>query len=157
MPLNTESVWDYPRPAICEPFTGHLKIIVNKQILADTRRAYRSLETSHPPCYYFPPEDVHSHFLKPNSHSSLCEWKGQAHYVDWQDHQNRIVDIGWFYKNPSRRFHDIAGYISFYASKAEACFVNGEQVSAQEGDFYGGWITRNLKGPFKGGTGTLGW
>ena len=47
--------------------------------------------------------------------------------------------------------------LSILAKKMDACYVNDEKVQAQESDFYGGWITSRVIGPFKGGAGTLGW
>ena len=155
--LQPENVWDYPRPAVCQPFAGTLKIVVNSITLASTTRGFRTLETSHPPTYYFPPADIQMQHLRVNERTSFCEWKGAARYFDWVSEAGAIESIGWCYPNPSAGFAEIKEYISFYASKADACFVNDEQVVAQAGDFYGGWITRNLQGPFKGGAGTWGW
>ena len=155
--LKPENVWDYPRPAICQPFAGTLKIIVNSVTLAETTRGFRTLETSHPPTYYFPLQDIQLQYLRLNARGSYCEWKGFSRYFDWVLRDKVIRDIGWCYPEPDKKFSDIKDYISFYASKADSCFVNDEQVAAQEGDFYGGWITSNLQGPFKGGADTWGW
>ena len=155
--MKEENVWDYPRPAICKPFNGTLKITVQGVVLAETNRGYKTLETSHPPTYYFPPEDVQMPYLTPNSQTSMCEWKGKAKYFDFKLDRQCVENIGWCYDNPSASFAQLRHYISFYASKADECFVNGEKVTAQKGDFYGGWITSNLRGPFKGGAGTWGW
>ena len=157
MQLKEENVWDYPRPAICERFTGILKVVVGERTIAQTQSGYRTLETSHPPTYYFPPQDVDQEFLEKNRHITHCEWKGKAQYFDYKYDRNLIENIAWTYTHPTEHFQSISNFISFYASKAQACFVNDEQVIAQEGDFYGGWITRNLTGPFKGAVGTLGW
>ena len=157
MTLDIENVWDYPRPAICQAFEGQCKVMVNGKILAKSSKAFRVLETSHPPTYYLPPNDIDMNLLKRNQHNSICEWKGRAAYIDYHDDNMHIANIGWFYEQPTPSFMMIRNYISFYASKVESCFVNDEQVLAQEGDFYGGWITKNLKGPFKGGKGTFGW
>ena len=157
MTLATENVWDYPRPAMCQPFTGTLTIKHNDQIIAKSTRAYRAIETSHPPAYYFPPEDISSECFKTNSRTSFCEWKGKASYIDLCIGDETVENIGWVYTSPTASFSEIRGYISFYASKLHACFVNDEQVIPQDGDFYGGWITSNLIGPFKGAPGTSGW
>ncbi len=157
MNLKRESVWDYPRPAIFELHIGTIEVIINNKTLAKTNNAIRVIETSHPPTYYFPPLDVKVEFLKKNKGNSFCEWKGLANYLDLSMNEFNIQDIGWYYSNPKRNFLPIRNFISFYASKAEKCFVNGEQVKKQDGDFYGGWVTKNLKGPFKGGAGTYGW
>lgn len=152
-----ESVWDYPRPPRLEPTNKHLKIIFNDEIIAETNRAFRVLETSHPPVYYFPPEDVRMEFLTENAQSSFCEWKGSASYYDLQVGKKLIKNAAWFYKNPTRSFAEIKDYLAFYPSKMDACYIDGELVQAQAGDFYGGWITKDIVGPFKGGAGTWGW
>ena len=154
MTLKKENVWDYPRPAIYQPHKGTIEVILGNKTIAKTSNAFRVIETSHPPTYYFPPSDVDVNLLKINKNNSFCEWKGTANYVDLHLGKIKILNIGWFYKAPKREFLPIKDYISFYASKAEKCIVNGEVVKKQEGEFYGGWITKNLKGPFKGAMGT---
>ena len=157
MNLKKENVWDYPRPAICQKHKGTIEVIVDNKTIAKTNNAMRVIETSHPPTYYFPPEDVVMNLLKKNKSNSFCEWKGIANYVDLHLDKIKILNIGWFYKSPKTEFQPIKDYISFYASKAEKCIVNGELVKKQEGEFYGGWITKNLTGPFKGAIGTSFW
>lgn len=152
-----ESVWDYPRPAILEPTTKHLKIVVNNVTIAETNRGFRVLETSHPPVYYFPPEDVKADFLREAKGASFCEWKGTANYRSLDVNGRIIENAAWFYSNPTRNFAQIKDYLAFYPSKMDACFVNDEPVKSQEGDFYGGWITNEIVGPFKGASGTWGW
>ena len=154
MTLKKENVWDYPRPAIYQPHKGTIEVILGNKTIAKTSNAFRVIETSHPPTYYFSPSDVDVNLLKINKNNSFCEWKGTANYVDLHFGKIKILNIGWFYKAPKREFLPIKDYISFYASKAEKCIVNGEVVKKQEGEFYGGWITKNLKGPFKGAMGT---
>lgn len=152
-----ESVWDYPRPPRLERAKKHLKIIFNGEIIAETNRAFRVLETSHPPVYYFPPEDVRTEFLAENSNSSFCEWKGRAGYFDLRTGEKIIKNAGWFYADPTENFAEIKNFLAFYPSKMDACYVDDELVQSQEGDFYGGWITSEIVGPFKGGAGTFGW
>ena len=152
-----ESVWDYPRPPRLEPPNKHLKIIFGGEIIAETSRAFRVLETSHPPVFYFPPADVRMEFLTKAAGTSFCEWKGSAGYYDLQVGEKSVKNAAWFYPNPTRNFAEIANYIAFYPSKMDACYVNDELVQSQEGDFYGGWITSEIVGPFKGGAGTFGW
>ncbi|MDQ3131995.1 MAG: DUF427 domain-containing protein [Acidobacteriota bacterium] len=152
-----ESVWDYPRPPKLELTNKHLKIIFGGEIIAETNRAFRVLETSHPPVYYFPPEDVRTEFLLEATGASFCEWKGRAGYFDLQVGEKIVVNAAWFYASPTRNFAEIKNYIAFYPSKMDACYVNDELVKTQEGDFYGGWITSEIVGPFKGGAGTFGW
>ena len=155
--IGQESVWDYPRPPRLERTSKHLKIIFNGEIIAETNRAFRVLETSHPPVYYFPPEDVRMEFVSRTDGSSFCEWKGRAGYYDLQVGDKTVKNAGWFYQNPMQQFKQIENYIAFYPSKMDKCFVDEELVETQEGDFYGGWITKDIVGPFKGGAGTWGW
>jgi len=153
-----ESVWDYPRPPRLEAFTKHIRIIHGNTILADTNRAYRVLETSHPPVYYLPPSDVRMDLLRQHAgRSSSCEFKGQAAYWDILLEGHVVVQAAWSYPSPNRSFEPIKDYLAFYPSKVDACYVDNERVQSQEGDFYGGWITRSIVGPFKGGAGTWGW
>lgn len=152
-----ESVWDYPRPAICEPTSKHLVVEFGGKVIAETGRGFRVLETSHPPGYYFPPDDVAQEDLTRNRHRTLCEWKGQAFYVDVSVGGRTVQNAGWGYAAPTPAFAPIRNYITFYAGRVDACYVDGERVTPQEGEFYGGWITADLAGPFKGGPGTMGW
>jgi len=152
-----ESVWDYPRPPRLERTAAHLRVIFNGQTIADTTTAYRVLETSHPPVYYIPPADIAQQYLLAASGGSWCEFKGQAKY--WSLWVNGLTaeNAAWSYPEPSAAFIEIAGYLAFYASRVDHCWVDDERVQAQAGDFYGGWITSRILGPFKGGAGTRGW
>ncbi len=152
-----ESVWDYPRPPLLQPTTKHLKIVFGGVTIAETTGAFRVLETSHPPVYYFPPADVRMEFLHEVSGTSFCEWKGRAGYYSIETDGKRADQAAWFYAAPTPAFAQIKDYIAFYPSKMDACFVNDELVASQEGDFYGGWITSDIVGPFKGANGTWGW
>ncbi len=155
--LPEENVWDYPRPAVLEKFVGTLKIIDHGKVVAETTNAYRVLETSHPPTYYVPSQDVNMQLFSQNARQTMCEWKGRAAYWDYNGGVGTIRNAAWCYEVPTAPFTEIRGYLSFYAQFFEECFVNEEKVLPQEGDFYGGWITSNLKGPMKGGPGTMGW
>lgn len=152
-----ESVWDYPRPPQLEDSNRHIQIVVNGETIADSQRSKRVLETSHPPVYYLPPEDIRQDVLHPAPGKTWCEWKGQASYYDVIVGDRLIQRAAWFYPDPSPSFEGIRDYVAFYPSKVDLCTVDGEQVIAQEGDFYGGWITADIVGPFKGGPGTRGW
>ena len=152
-----ESVWDYPRPPRVEPSSKQIKIIFNGITLAETQRSQRVLETSHPPVYYIPPEDIKMEYLMPTNRQSFCEWKGIAHYYTIIVGDKQIANTAWYYPEPTPAFASLKDYIAFYPSKMDACYVDGEKVQAQEGDFYGGWVTSNIVGPFKGGAGTWGW
>jgi len=152
-----ESAWDYPRPPALEPTSAHLVVVLGGVTVAETRRAFRVLETSHPPNYYFPPDDVLPGAVVPVEGASFCEWKGRARFFDVRG-GSRVAPRGaWCYDAPSERFGAIGGYVAFYPAAMEVCFVDGERVIPQDGDFYGGWITSAVVGPFKGGPGTRGW
>ena len=151
-----ESVWDYPRPPRIEKIDWPLRVEHEGRVLAETGNGVRVLETSHPPSYYFPREDVDMERLVRSAKTSLCEWKGRACYWNLRcETGERILNVGWSYPDPTVVL--LKDRFSFYAGRVDACFVAGERVQPQPGDFYGGWITSWLKGPFKGGPGTLGW
>ncbi len=152
-----ESVWEYPRPPALEPVRERLRVEYAGEVIADTTAAYRVLETSHPPTYYLPPESVRPDLLERNGRTSHCEWKGRAEYFDIVVNGRASEGAAWRYPEIDGRYAAISGYYSFYASRVDACWVGDERVAAQEGDFYGGWITANIVGPFKGGPGTAGW
>lgn len=152
-----ESVWHYPRPAIAKPCSAHIRIEHRGQVVAETRRSVRTLETSHPPSYYIPPEDIASDLLQRADGSSFCEWKGAAAYWDVVTEGVKLERVGWSYPNPSASFSMLRDYVAFYAQPFDRCEVNGETVTPQPGAFYGGWITSDLAGPFKGVPGSRGW
>ena len=152
-----ESVWDYPRPPKLEKSQKEIIVIFNGQTIAETNGAYRVLETSHPPVYYLPPADINTKFLIKYPGSSFCEWKGRAGYYSVKVGDKIAEKSAWFYENPTPQFAAIKDYVAFYPGKMDECYVDGELVKSQEGNFYGGWIPSDIVGPFKGGTGTWGW
>ena len=152
-----ESVWSYPRPPRLEATRRSLRVVLDGTVIAQTSRGFRVLETSHPPNYYFPPDDVADGALARSRGTSWCECKGQAHYFDVRGGDRVERDAGWGYDQPSPGFEPIRGYVAFYPGRMDACFVDDELVVAQPGGFYGGWITADVVGPFKGAAGTPGW
>jgi uncharacterized protein (DUF427 family) len=152
-----ESVWDYPRPPRLEQFSGSIEVVFNGVIVARTRSALRVLETSHPPVYYLPPADVRRECLHPLRRLSYCEWKGSARYFDLRVGKASASAAAWAYSNPSPEFAPLADHVAFYAALMDVCTVNGERVLPQPGRFYGGWITSNIVGPFKGEPGSEFW
>jgi uncharacterized protein (DUF427 family) len=152
-----ESVWDYPRPPRLEEFTGSITVELGGQRIASTTRAWRVLETSHPPTYYLPADCFTEGCLRPASGSSWCEWKGQAAYYDLVTPSAVAPRAAWTYPTPTAGFTAIAGAIAVMAAQVDRCTVNGEQVVAQPGGFYGGWVTSWVAGPFKGVPGSMGW
>ncbi len=154
---ETESVWDYPRPPRLEQSHEHVVVVHRGRTLVDTTRALRILETSHPPTYYFPRDDVDESVLEQVEGSTWCEFKGQAAYADIVIGSERIPRCVWWYPAPTAPFQQLAEHISLYPGRVDHCTIDDDVVQAQEGDFYGGWITPRITGPFKGGPGTFGW
>lgn len=152
-----ESVWDYPRPPRLEPTTELVEVLFNGELIAQSRHCYRVLETSHPPTYYIPPTDVRLQYLRPSSRTSFCEFKGAACYWTVQVGSQTAVDAAWSYPDPSPAFLPIRDYLAFYPGRVQECRVGGERVRPQPGDFYGGWITSKVVGPFKGELGSWNW
>ena len=152
-----ESVWDYPRPPRLEPTTSHLEVRFAGVTVADTRRGHRVLETSQPPAFYLPPDDVTVDLLVPSNHRTFCEWKGPARYYDLVVGDRVSERAAWAYDDPTPAFAAIAGHLAFYPQRVDECRVDGEVVRSNEGAFYGGWITSTVVGPFKGGAGTAHW
>ncbi|MDZ4828076.1 MAG: DUF427 domain-containing protein [Actinomycetota bacterium] len=152
-----ESVWDYPRPPRLERTDAHLVVVLGGVTIADTRAAYRVLETSHPPNYYFPPGDLLDGAVEASGGTSFCEFKGRASYWTVRGGDRAEENAAWSYVTPSPAFGMIQDHLAFYPGRMDACYVDDELVTPQEGGFYGGWITSNLVGPFKGPPGTRGW
>ena len=151
-----ESVWDYPRPPICVEDSREVIVSHADLVLARTNRAVRILETASPPTFYIPPADVNLEALNQSSGSSFCEWKGSATYWSLTSAGNAGLHVGWSYQSPTAAFRTIKDYLSFYPAKLK-CTVDGEIVRPQPGGFYGGWVTNEIVGPYKGEAGTSGW
>ena len=151
-----ESVWDYPRPPLLVPDPREVVVCVEGEEIARSSQTLRLLETASPPTFYLPPEDCLIASLSPAAGNSFCEWKGAATYWDFGRKDARRPEIAWSYAEPFGEYAGLAGYLSFYPSRAE-CFVADERVRAQTGGFYGGWITDEIVGPFKGEPGTGSW
>lgn len=153
-----ESVWDYPRPAIAQATSARLRVEFGGRVVAETAQGVRTLETSHPPSYYFPPDDVDMDLLRlVPGRGSVCEWKGEARYHDVVVGDRIAARAAWAYPSPTARFAMIRDHVAFYPAAMDACFVDGERVTPQPGGFYGGWITSRVAGPFKGPPGTQFW
>jgi uncharacterized protein (DUF427 family) len=153
-----ESVWDYPRPPRLERTARRIRVVFNGEVIADSTRALRVLETSHPPVYYIPPGDVLMERLhRDDDARSFCEWKGQAVYYSVEVEGARARRAAWAYPDPAPSFRELRDHLAFYPDRMDACFVDDEEVRAQPGRFYGGWVTSDLAGPFKGEPGTEGW
>ena len=152
-----ESVWEYPRPPAIERVDRHIRVVAGAHVIAQTNHPVRVLETSHPPVYYLPKDDVAMEFLEPSAHTTFCEYKGQARYYSLVVDGRRQSNVAWYYPQPSPGYEALTNHIAFYAWAADEATVDGEQVTPQPGRFYGGWITSEIEGPFKGEPETMGW
>ena len=152
-----ESVWDYPRPPRVERSDRLVVVVLGGVEVCRTAQAWRVLETSHPPVWYLPAADWAPGSLEPAPGTSYCEFKGVADYLDVVGGERRAERAGWTYRDPTPGFAVLAGAVAVYPAAMDACTVDGEQVRPQEGGFYGGWVTDDVVGPFKGAPGTLGW
>ncbi len=153
---DQESVWDYPRPPVIVPDAREVLVRAGLHEIARTRRAVRVLETASAPTFYLPPDDVRQDILAQAGGSSRCEWKGEARYWSITAPGPRLDRVAWSYAQPFREFEAIRGWFAFYPSLLE-CLVDGVRAEAQPGGFYGGWVTPDVVGPFKGEPGTGGW
>ena len=149
-----ESVWDYPRPPAVKADARLIEVRDGEVLLARTERSLKVMETASPPTFYIPSDDVILELLVPTSDRTYCEWKGNASYRALK--RDPSVPVAWSYEAPRSRMDMIKGYVAFYAGRVD-CFLGGEQVQAQAGRFYGGWVTSEIVGPFKGEAGTGHW
>ncbi|MCK0173280.1 DUF427 domain-containing protein [Mycolicibacterium sp. F2034L] len=152
-----ESVWDYPRPPRLEEIRATITVEFGGCTVAATDHAWRVLETSHPPTYYLPLDSFASGALRRANGRSWCEWKGQAAYFDVIAGESVAPRAAWTYPQPTPGFEPLAGAVAVMAAQMDRCTVDGEVVTPQPGDFYGGWITSRVVGPFKGAPGSMGW
>lgn len=152
-----ESVWQYPRPPALEPAARSVRIVFAGRTIAETSAAYRVLETSHPPVYYLPRAAFTGCDLEPAPGRSFCEWKGEARYWSIRAGGRVAERAAWGYPDPAPAYAAIRDHLAVYAGAMDRCFVGDEAVTPQPGGFYGGWITGDLVGPFKGGPGSMGW
>ncbi len=152
-----ESVWDYPRPPKIEATRKRIRVVFNGVVIADSTNALRVLETSHPPSYYIPQSDIKMEYFSAIPRKTLCEYKGTASYWTITVNGKESVSAAWSYPKPLEGYEAIKDHLAFYPVRVDACYVAEEKVKAQAGDFYGGWITSDVVGPFKGEAGTHGW
>jgi uncharacterized protein (DUF427 family) len=154
-----ESVWDYPRPPQVEPDGRRVRVVCAGRTVVDTTDAVRVLETSHPPTWDVPVAALRGARLAMTTRATWCEFKGRASYADIVDDDGTVLAAGaaWLYRQPARGFEELDGRFSVYPDRVDRCVVDGEQVHGQAGGFYGGWVTNDVVGPFKGEQGTLGW
>ncbi len=152
-----ESVWDYPRPPALVPCERRVRVAFAGETVADSTAALRMLETASPPTIYVPRVDIAAGCLAPAAGRSVCEWKGTAAYGDLVVAGRRAERAAWWYPQPAPAYGALLDHVAFFPGRVDACHLDDEQVTPQEGDFYGGWVTSDIQGPFKGAPGTLGW
>ena len=152
-----ESVWDYPRPPRVERSGKQVVVVLGGVEVCRTTAAFRVLETSHPPTWYLPVDDWRPGSLQPAQGTSFCEWKGVARYLDVVGGERRESRVAWTYPDPVAAYDVLLGTVAVYPGRMDACTVDGQTVRPQEGGFYGGWVTDDVVGPFKGAPGTMGW
>ena len=150
-----ESVWDYPRPPCVVACNRPVEVKHNDSVIARSCRTYRVLETASPPTYYIPSKDIDWSLLVAAPGHTFCEWKGAASYWALAGDPEAAA-VAWQYNEPLPAFDMIRGHVSFYPARV-ACFIDGERVRPQQSGFYGGWVTNELVGPFKGDPGTGHW
>jgi uncharacterized protein (DUF427 family) len=155
--MARERVADYPRPPLLERSTRRVRVVLGGVTIVDSTDCWRVLETFHPPTWYIPADAFAPGALRDADGISFCEWKGRARYHDLVARGVTAARAAWSYPAPTPAFAPIAGHVALYAGKVDACFVDDETVVPQPGGFYGGWITSDVEGPFKGAPGTAGW
>ncbi len=151
------SVWNFPRPPRVEPVPLRVRVELGGQVIADTTAALRVCETSSPPAYYLPPADIVPGCLEPSDRTTFCEWKGVATYWTVFAGGRRAKDAAWSYRAPDPGYETIKDYVAFYPRRMGACWVGEHRVQPQPGLYYGGWVTPELVGPFKGALGSETW
>jgi uncharacterized protein (DUF427 family) len=153
---HEESVWDYPRPPLIVPDARLVQVFVEGSVIADSRDCVRVLETANPPTFYLPPDDVEWDALVATDARTRCAWKGIATAYDVLVDGERIVGAAWSYQDVFPEFEQLLGWVAFHPGRV-SCFVERETVYPQPGGELGGWVTREIIGPFKGGAGTDDW
>jgi uncharacterized protein (DUF427 family) len=152
-----ESAWDYPRPPVARFSDEEIIVVLGGEEICETRSSWRVLETSHPPTYYVPRAAFRPGSLIAANGESFCEWKGAAAYLDVRGGEKLVRRGGWYYPRPNPGFAALLNHVAVYPGRMDYCLVDGERVLPQPGDYYGGWITSAVVGPFKGGPGTESW
>src|SRR3954447_9459989 len=152
-----ESVWDFPRPPRVEPVAHRIRVVVGGETIADTTRAMRVLETSHPPVYYIPRDDIRADAIHAAPGSTICEFKGKAPYWTAVGGGTTVQGAAWSYEHPEPGFESLTGHLAFYPGKVDEAWVGDERATPQAGGFYGGWVTDAIVGPIKGDADTWGW
>jgi uncharacterized protein (DUF427 family) len=151
------SVWDFPQSPLVEDIDQQIRVYYKGLLIANTTQSKRVLEKAHPPCYYIPMADIQMHYLKINGEISFCQYKGKASYFNLEVGTEIITDLAWTYLKPTSKYTQLTGYVAFFAGKGCDCYVGEELASPQPSEFFGGWITADIVGPFKGEDGTWDW
>lgn len=148
--FEARSVWDYPTTPVVEPAGRLVTVIFNGEVVARSAESLRVLERGGAPTYYVPPEDVQTRLLRKADADYVCEWKGRATHYDIVVGDRIAHRAAWSYLAPTSDYWLLAGHVAFYAGRVDNCFVDDEEVAPQPGGIYGGWITKDVLGPFKG-------
>ncbi|GGJ88316.1 DUF427 domain-containing protein [Deinococcus aquiradiocola] len=150
-------MWEYPRPPRLEWSDRRVEVWLGGVRIVEAAGAFRVLETSHPPVYYLSPDAFLPGVLSPAPGGSVCEWKGRASY--WTLSAGGRVEeaAAWSYGWPTPEFLPIRDRVALYAGRVDRVTLGGVTVTPQPGEFYGGWITPDVVGPFKGEPGSWGW
>lgn len=158
MNREPESVWDYPRPPRVEPCRRRVRIEHGGEVIAESSSALRVLETASPPTIYVPAGDVRVDLLRAvDGNQTFCEWKGAATYFDVEARGTTATAAAWSYPDPRPAYAQLRDHYAFYPGRVDSCWLDDERVRPQAGSFYGGWVTDEIQGPFKGEPGTEGW
>ena len=155
--VGQTSVWDFPNAPLVEAFNKNIRIYYKGLLIADTWQAKRVLEKAHPPVYYIQLQDIQMHYLTPNREISFCAYKGKSSFFNLVVGSDTVTDVGWTYAKPTSKYVELIGYIAFFAGKGCDCYVDDELAIPQPSEFFGGWVTSDIVGPFKGGEGTWEW
>lgn len=152
-----ESVWGYPRPPRVERTSRSVQIVLGGEVIIDTDDVIRVLETSHPPTIYLPIAAFAPGALVPADGSSFCEFKGAAAYFDVRGGDQVRERAAWTYPDPAAGYAELMDRVAMYPAGMDRCTLGGVTVTPQPGRFYGGWVTPDVAGPFKGAPGSMGW
>ena len=150
-------MWDYPRPPRLEQDARRVRVVLGGEVIADTDRAYRVLRDQ-PPADLLPAaRGLRRRGARPGRGLELLRVEGPGRLPRRDRRRAHGGAGGLVLPVPLARFAALADHVSLYPGRMDACVVGDERVEAQEGDFYGGWITPEVVGPFKGAPGTWGW
>lgn len=120
------------------PSDRHVQVSFEGRLLADSRRGVLLLETSLPPRWYLPTQDVSMDLLEPSSHHTVCAYKGRASYWSLADPElgERGRDIGWFYSDPLHDALPVKDLLCFWVERTDLT-LDGVEVPRPWSPFTG--------------------